>query len=78
MNLSEFKQILRKRDKSKILLFFQEDIIKKNNLLTNEVFNKSLFWGGMLLEYLLKWIEALALVVFSPSPDKTLILIFLK
>ena len=39
----EFKQILRKRDKSKILLFFQEDIIKKNNLLTNEVFNKSLF-----------------------------------
>ena len=39
----EFKEILSKRNKNKTLLFFQEDIIKKNNLLSSEVLNKSLF-----------------------------------
>ena len=38
-----FKESLKKKSQTKTLLLFQEDIIKNQDLLLNEVFNKSLF-----------------------------------
>lgn len=38
-----FKESLKKKSQTKTLLFFQEEIIKNQDLLLNEVFNKSLF-----------------------------------
>ncbi len=39
----EFKEKLKKKSKSKVLIFFQEEIIKNQDLLSNEILNKSLF-----------------------------------
>ena len=38
-----FKESLKKKSQTKTLLFFQEEIVKNQDLLLNEVFNKSLF-----------------------------------
>ena len=38
-----FKESLKKRSQTKTLLLFQEEIVKNQDLLLNEVFNKSLF-----------------------------------
>lgn len=39
----EFKEKLKKKIKNKIIIFFQEEIIKNRDLLSNEVLNRSLF-----------------------------------
>lgn len=39
----EFKENLKKKNKNKILNLYQEEIIKNQNLLSNEILNKSLF-----------------------------------